>query len=149
MRSVNFFFLGIVLSLFFSAHAETLPSDVEQSQEDSKNFRIEGEDECLSVQDINADLKALHAHLPEDLAYVSPKVLEEGKDPTPHLLKAFKIAPSDDPSAAQKGPEVQHINASNTGRMFSQLQQSQEAQMSAEGTAPAWVIEAKMKEKSL
>jgi hypothetical protein len=114
-------------------------------------FSIEGEDECLNECDLKADLKALQVSLslPEDLAYVNPSVIENGDTPKPKLLKAFKIAPSEDPSLAKKEPEVQHVNASNTGRMFNQLQSHLDAQMSAEGTPPDWVIEAKMKEKRI
>lgn len=130
----------------------TLPEKMtDPIRQEPSAFHIEGDEECLSEHDLKTDLKSLQISLslPDDLAYVSQKVLEEGGDPKPKLLKAFKIAPSEDPTFAKKAPDVHHVKPSNTGHMFDQLQGHQEAQVSVEGTPPDWVIEAKMKEKSL
>lgn len=135
--------------------AISVPQETLQKPQTSQNtLRIEGDEETLHAEELKEDLKGLQISLslPENVAYVNRQDLKKDnlKEGQPKVLKSFKIAPSDDIEAiASKPQKPRHLNLSNAGTMFTRLQKMQEPQASHEGTAPAWVIEAKMKEKKL
>ena len=115
-------------------------------------FRIEGEEECLHKDELEEDLKGLQISLsmPDEMALVDPKDLKKNnlKEEPPKVLKKFKIAPAPGyVDNADSKPVSKHLPLSNAGTMFTRLQKMKDAQTSGEGHAPAWVIEAKMKQK--
>ena len=88
--------------------------------------------------------------MPDDVALVDPKDLKRDnlKEEPPKVLKKFKIAPAPEyVQASAKSGQPAHKTFSNGGTIFTRLQKSKNAQTSGEGHAPAWVIEAKMKER--
>ena len=116
-----------------------------------KVITLKGMHQDVTQADLYEDLKALNASLmvPSGVAYAPKEDLK--KDPAtrkPTVLKNFRIAPSGGmPSPAGEKPKPKHLDLPSAGTMFSKLQGAKEAQISNEGTAPAWVVEAKMKEK--
>ena len=130
--------------------SEQAIGEEEKKEPQSHAFKIEGDTACLEEEELKEDLKGLQISLSlhhDEMAYVAPQDLKKDnlKEEPTKLLKKFKISPSQDVPVS-KGIEPQHLSLSNAGRMFERLQKTQEAQVSNEGTAPAWVIEAKMKE---
>jgi hypothetical protein len=134
--------------------SELLADQAQESPQEPSAFTIEGEEDVLDEEELKEDLKGLQISmsLPEEMTYVNKEDLKKDnlKEEKPMLLKKFKIAPSQDvASIASQQSKPQHLPLSNAGSMFTKLQSTQEAQASNEGTAPAWVIEAKMKENQV
>ncbi len=121
------------------------------SVEDPQAFKIEGDVELLQEEELKEDLKRLQMslNLPDQMAYVDQKDLKKGnlKEEKPRVLKKFKISPTNDIATIANQSRPQPMPLSSAGTMFSKLQSTQEPQASNEGTAPAWVIEAKMHEQ--
>jgi hypothetical protein len=131
---------------------EPIPEAAPELPQGPAAFTIEGEEESLHAEELREDLKGLQISLslPEEMAYVPKEDLQKDnlKEEPPKVLKKFKISPTQDvASIASQQTTPQHLPLSNAGTMFTRLQSTQEAQASNEGTAPAWVIEAKMHEQ--